>query len=166
MGEASELVRMHVKGLMMDSNSNGPIVILRNEDNSKFLPIWIGFFEANAIALRLEGAEPPRPMTHDLMMTFLGNLEAVIHRVVISALENNTFFAEITLQSDGEELVVDSRPSDAIALALRAEAPIYVSPEVLQKALTDGQTESLEDEEKLKKYLEELDPEDLGKYTM
>ncbi len=161
-------VRMKVKGLMMDPTSSVPIVILRNEENSRFLPIWIGIFEANAIALRLEGIEPPRPMTHDLMIGLLSHLETRVLRVVISGLKDNTFFAQIVVQSvdDGQESAVDSRPSDAIALALRAEAPIYVAEEVLVLASAEERADQLQDEEKLKKWLEELDPEDLGKYTM
>ncbi len=161
-------VRMKVKGLMMDPTSSVPIVILRNEENSRFLPIWIGIFEANAIALRLEGIEPPRPMTHDLMIGLLSHLETKVLRVVISGLEDNTFFAQIVVQSvgNGQESTVDSRPSDAIALALRAEAPIYVAEEVLARASSEERADQLQDEEKLKKWLEELDPEDLGEYKM
>lgn len=166
MSSSDNHVRMKVKGLMMDPSSSVPIVILRNEENSRFLPIWIGIFEANAIALRLEGIEPPRPMTHDLMMGLLSQLETKIIRVVISALKDNTFFAQIIVRSAGnDESVVDSRPSDAIALALRAEAPIYVAEEVLARASAEDRAD-LRDEEKLKKWLEELDPEEMGKYTM
>ena len=167
MSSSDNHVRMEVKGLMMDPTSSVPIVILRNEENSRFLPIWIGIFEANAIALRLEGIEPPRPMTHDLMMGLLGHLETEVLRVVISALEDNTFFAQIIVRSAASgESIVDSRPSDAIALALRAEAPIYVAEEVLARASAEERADQLQDDEKLKKWLEELDPEDLGKYTM
>ncbi len=167
MASSDELIRMEVKGLMMDPSSNVPIVILRDDESSRFLPIWIGVFEANAIALQLEGIEPPRPMTHDLMIGLLNHLETEIVQVVISALENNTFFARIIIKLDGQESSVDSRPSDAIALALRAAAPIYVADAVLSKAAADNQTGSqLGDEEKLKKWLEEIDPDDLGKYTM
>jgi uncharacterized protein len=166
MASGDELIRMEVKGLMMDPSSNVPIVILRDDENSRFLPIWIGIFEANAIALQLEGIAPPRPMTHDLMIGLLNHLETEIVKVVISALENNTFFARITVKLAGRESSVDSRPSDAIALALRAAAPIYVAAEVLSKAAADNQTGQPGDEEKLKKWLEEIDPDDLGKYTM
>lgn len=166
MSSSDNHIRMKVKGLMMDPSSSVPIVILRNEENSRFLPIWIGIFEANAIALRLEGIEPPRPMTHDLMMGLLSQLETKVIRVVISALKDNTFFAQIIVRSAGNhESVVDSRPSDAIALALRAEAPIYVAEEVLARASAEDRAD-LRDEEKLKKWLEELDPEEMGKYTM
>lgn len=156
-------IHMRVKGLMMDPTSNVPIVILRDEDNSRFLPIWIGIFEANAIALKLEGIDPPRPMTHDLMVGLLDHLKTEIVKIVISALKENTFFAQIFLRSNGTESVVDSRPSDAIALALRTEAPIYVTAEVLERATSEDREQ---DEEKIRKWLEELDPDDLGKYTM
>ena len=167
MDGGDQLVRMEVKGLMMDPSSNVPIVILHDDENSRLLPIWIGIFEANAIALQLEGIEPPRPMTHDLMIGLLENLESEIVRVVISDLEKNTFFARITVKLDGRESSVDSRPSDAIALALRAAAPIYVAAAVLSKAAAGTQPGAQSgDKEKLKKWLEDIDPDDLGKYTM
>lgn len=165
MADTEDHIRMEVKGLMMDPSSRVPIVILRNKEDSRFLPIWIGIFEANAIALQLEGIEPPRPMTHDLMIGLLGHLETEISRVIITALKENTFFAQLVLKTGIEESIVDSRPSDAIALALRADAPIYVAEQVLAQAAAEDRTD-LRDEEKLKKWLEELDPDDLGKYTM
>ena len=164
MANADNLILMEVKGLMMDPNSSVPIVILRSEEHSRILPIWIGIFEANAIALKLEGIEPPRPMTHDLLVNMLGGVNCTIARVAINDLVDNTFFAQIIVHIDSQELVVDSRPSDAIALALRAEVPIYVAETVLQKARADDLR--AQDEEKLKKWLEEVDPDDLGKYTM
>ncbi len=158
------LIIMEVKALMMDPHSSAPIVILRNEEDSRILPIWIGISEANAIALKLEGIEPPRPMTHDLLVNMLGGVNCSIARVAINDLVDNTFFAQIVVQADNRELVVDSRPSDAIALALRAGAPIYVAETVLEKAMVDDLRSR--DKERLKKWLEEVDPEDLGKYTM
>ena len=157
---------MEIKGLMLDPSSNVPIVILRDEESDVFLPIWIGVFEANAIALRIEGVEPPRPMTHDLLLSSLQSLDAVIERIVISDLRDSTFFARIHLDRRGEKLTLDSRPSDAIALALRAEAPIFVLRAVLEKARAVDVDASATDEEKIRKMLEELGPEDLGKYTM
>ncbi len=159
-----DMILMEVKGLMMDPSSSVPIVILRSEEHSRILPIWIGIFEANAIALKLEGIEPPRPMTHDLLVNLLGDINCTIARVAINDLVDNTFFAQIFLKVDSRELIVDSRPSDAIALALRAEVPIYVAEMVLEKARADDLR--ARDEEKLKKWLEEVDPDDLGKYTM
>ncbi|MCP4006850.1 MAG: bifunctional nuclease family protein [bacterium] len=158
------MILMEVKGLMMDPSSSVPIVILRSEEHSRILPIWIGIFEANAIALKLEGIEPPRPMTHDLLVNLLGGINCRIARVAIHDLVDNTFFAQIFIELDSEELIIDSRPSDAIALALRAEVPIYVAETVLDQAKADDL--GARDKEKLKKWLEEVDPDDLGKYTM
>ncbi len=157
---------MEIKGLMLDPASNVPIVILRDEESDVFLPIWIGVFEANAIALRIEGVEPPRPMTHDLLLSSLQSLGAVIERIVISDLQDSTFFAIIHLDRRGEKLSLDARPSDAIALALRANAPIFVLRAVLEKAKAVDIDAGATDEEKIRKMLEELGPEDLGKYTM
>ncbi len=166
MSENEQLVRMEVKGLMLDPASNVPIVILRNQDGSEFLPIWIGIFEANSIALKLEGVEPPRPMTHDLLANLLTSVGAVVHRIVICDLEESTFHAQIQLTSADRELAVDARPSDAIALALRVGAPIYVTEAVIHKAKAADMANRISDEEKLKKWLEDVDPDDLGKYTM
>ena len=157
---------MLVKGLMLDPSSNLPIVILRNEGDDVFLPIWIGVFEANAIAMRMEGVEPPRPMTHDLMCSLVEDLGATVERILISDLRENTFYAQIHLKEDSRELRVDSRPSDALALALRVDAPIFVLPAVLEQAEAVDLAGKLGDEERLKKWLEEADPEDLGKYKM
>jgi len=157
---------MEIKGLMLDPASNVPIVILRDETSDVFLPIWIGVFEANAIALRIEGVEPPRPMTHDLLLSTLQSLGAAIERIVISDLRDSTFFAIIHLDRAGTKMTLDSRPSDAIALALRAEAPIFVLRTVLEKANAVDLDQGATEEEKIRKMLEELGPEDLGKYTM
>ena len=164
---SEKLLRMEVKGLMLDPTSNVPIVILKDEDGAEFLPIWIGVFEANSIALRLEGIEPPRPMTHDLMATMLESLGAEAMQVVITDLKESTFHARILLRNQaGEEVIVDARPSDAIALALRLGTPIFVEEQVFQKAKAADLDDEATDEEKLKRWLEEVDPEDLGKYTM
>jgi uncharacterized protein len=159
-------IRMQIKGLLLDPTSNLPIVLLRDESNDLFLPIWIGVFEANAIALRIEGVETPRPMTHDLMRSFLVDLGVKVDLVLITDLKDNTFFAEIHLTSSQRELKVDSRPSDALALALRVEAPIFVLRSVLEKAQAIDLTDRLSKDERLKKWLEEADPDDLGKYEM
>jgi bifunctional DNase/RNase len=164
--EPAEELRMEIKGLMLDPSSNVPIVILRDEGSDVFLPIWIGIFEANAIALRIEGVEPPRPMTHDLLLSSVHTLGAAIDRIVISDLQESTFFAVIHLNRNGETVTIDSRPSDAIALALRADAPIFVLRTVLEKAKAVEMNDDATEEEKIKKMLEELGPEDLGKYTM
>jgi uncharacterized protein len=162
----NEEVRMEIRGLMLDPSSNVPIVVLRDVDNQVFLPIWIGVFEANAIALRIENVVPPRPMTHDLLRSALEQVGVKVQKVVISDLQDNTFFALIHVDRGGEELRIDARPSDAIALALRAEAPIFVLRPVLEKAKAVDLASAASDEEKLKKWLEEISPEDLGKYTM
>lgn len=166
MTQSSNELRMEIKGLMLDPSSNVPIVILKDEGSQLFLPIWIGVFEANAIALRIEGVETPRPMTHDLLRSTLEQLGAKVEKIVISDLRENTFYALIHLLRNGENIQVDARPSDAIALALRVEAPIFVTRPVLEKAQAVDLASEISDEEKLKKWLEEISPEDLGKYTM
>ena len=159
-------IQMQVKGLMLDPSSNLPIVILRDESSNAFLPIWIGVFEANAIALKIEGVETPRPMTHDLLQSFLTDLGVDVTKILISDLRDNTFFAEIHLDLGQRALTIDSRPSDALALALRAEAPIFVRRSVLEKAQSIDLAGDIQDDERLKKWLEDVDPEDLGKYEM
>ena len=164
MSQSAE-VRMEIKGLMLDPNTNVPIVVLRDEEGAVFLPIWIGVFEANAIALRLENVETPRPMTHDLLRSALEKLGAQIEKVVISELRDSTFYARIHVQRNGGEAIeIDARPSDAIALALRSEAPIFVLAPVLEAAQAVNLATS--DEEKLREWLEKVNPEDLGKYEM
>lgn len=164
--EASEPLLMEIKGLMLDPSSNVPIVILKDAGSQLFLPIWIGVFEANAIALRVEGVETPRPMTHDLLHSTVEQLGGAIEKILISDLQDNTFYARIFVHRDGEIIEVDARPSDAIALALRAEAPIFVSRPVLEKAQAVNLASRVDDDEKLRKWLEEVSPEDLGDYEM
>ena len=166
MSEPTQELLVEIKGLMVDPASNIPIVILRDTQSQLFLPIWIGVFEANAIALRMEGVAPPRPMTHDLLRSFLEQLGGTVQKIVISDLRESTFFAVIHLQQNDTALQVDARPSDAIALALRVDAPIYVLRSVLDKAQAVDLATDASDEEKLKKWLEEVAPEDLGKWTM
>ena len=162
----TETVRMQIKGLMLDPASKTPIVVLYEAVEEIFLPIWIGVFEANAIALRIEGVEPPRPMTHDLLFSSLESLGAEVARVTISDLRDNTFYAVITLRGADGELHLDARPSDAIALALRAQAPIFALRSVLESASAADLTRSASDEEELKKWLEDAAPEDFGEYEM
>jgi hypothetical protein len=161
-----DAVRMEVKGLLVDPTSNLPIVLLRDRESDLFLPIWIGVFEANAIAIHIEGVEAPRPMTHDLLRTVLRELNARVERVVITDLRDSTFYAEIHLITATRQLTVDSRPSDALALALRVDAPILVARSVLERAQAIDLTERLSQDERLKKWLEDADPDDLGKYEM
>jgi hypothetical protein len=159
-------VRMNIKGLMLDPSSNTPIVLLKEEAGISYLPIWIGVFEASAIQLSLEGVEPQRPMTHDLLAATLVTLGIRLSRIVISDLRDNTFFATLHLERGDEAWRVDSRPSDAMALALRAAAPIFVDSEVLEQAKAANLGQEIADEDRLRKWLEELDPDALGKYTM
>jgi len=161
----TQLVPMSIKGLMLDPVSNSPIVVLKDEADKFFLPIWVGIFEANAIALQLENVSTPRPMTHDLLKNMIADLDARVSRVVISDLRDSTFFAQIRLITGSKTLEVDARPSDAIALALRTEAPIFVAQSVLDQAQTispDGD----DSDEKLKKWFDRLGPDDMGKYKM
>lgn len=158
------LVPMTIKGLMLDPISNSPIVVLKDEEDSVFLPIWVGIFEANAIALRLEDVETPRPMTHDLLRNIITDLEGTVNRVVINELIESTFYARIFMTVGARKYEIDARPSDALALALRTDAPIFVAQTVLDQAQTLSAEEGQDD--KLKKWFEQLKPEDLGKYKM
>lgn len=158
-------VLMTIKGLMLDPITNSPIVLLKDDDSSRFLPIWVGVFEANAIALQLESVETPRPMTHDLLRNLLDDLEVIVARIVIDDLQDNTFYAKIHVDSEDGTKMIDSRPSDAIALALRTNAPIFVSSNVLDQAQTISAPEE-SSEEMMKKFLENMSDEDLGKYEM
>lgn len=159
-----ELVPMTIKGLMLDPVSNSPIVVLKDDGEKFFLPIWVGIFEANAIALQLENVTTPRPMTHDLLKNMIAELDGRVTRVVINDLRDSTFFAQIRVITAGRTLELDARPSDAIALALRVEAPIYVAQTVLDQAQTI--TPDADDDDKVKRMLEQLGPDDLGKYKM
>jgi bifunctional DNase/RNase len=151
---------------MIDPINEMPIVVLIDSKSKRALPIWVGFFEANAIALKIEDVPTPRPMTHDLIKNLLDTLEITLKRIEITALEANTYFANIYLEKDGDEIVIDSRPSDAIALALRSESPIYVEEEVLETAAGFELSTDPSQKEKLKKWLENLDVDSLGKYKM
>jgi bifunctional DNase/RNase len=159
-------VEMTIKGLMVDPITNTPIVILRDKDGSRVLPIWVGLFEANAIALQIENVATPRPMTHDLLRNVIRDLEATVQKVVVCDLQDNTFYALIYLTRHGETLAIDARPSDAIALALRTSAPIFVEDTVIAHADKADFTSEKGDADRLQKWLENLDPDDLGKYKM
>lgn len=159
-------IEMTIKGLMVDPITNMPIVILRDQDGQKVLPIWVGIFEANAIALQIENVSTPRPMTHDLLRNIIDDLKANVEKIVVCDLQENTFFALIHLRVGGEAVAIDARPSDAIALALRVRAPIFVEDTVIDNAKTLDFTPDKDDPERLGKWLESLDPEDLGKYKM
>jgi len=160
------LIEMSIKGLMVDPITNMPIVILKDKQGERVLPIWVGIFEANAIALQIENIATPRPMTHDLLRNIITDLEGHVDRVVVSDLKDNTFYALIHLTVRGERVTIDARPSDAIALALRTRSPILVEETVIDNAKTVDFTSDRADNERLQKWLESLDPEELGKYKM
>ena len=159
-------IEMVIKGLMVDPITNMPIIILRDRDGQRVLPIWVGIFEANAIALQIENINTPRPMTHDLLRNIIEDLQATVQKVVVTDLKENTFYALIHLQRNGESMAVDARPSDAIALALRARAPIFVDDAVIDNAKSVDFAPEKADQERLQKWLENLDPEEFGKYKM
>jgi bifunctional DNase/RNase len=156
------LVEMFLKGLMIDPVTNMPIVILRDEENQRTLPIWVGPVEANAIALQIENVSPARPMTHDLLGGVLADLGARLRRVVIWDLRDGTFFAYLELRRGDEVLFVDARPSDALALSLRVRAPVFVDTSVLDEAKPVDASSAEADRERLQRWLESLDPDDLG----
>ena len=160
------LIEMTIKGLMVDPITNMPIVILKDKEGERVLPIWIGIFEANAIALQIENIATPRPMTHDLLRNVIADLDGAVDRVVVSDLKENTFFAIIHLTVKGERVVVDARPSDAIALALRTRAPILVDETVIDNAKTVDFASEAADSDRLQQWLESLDPDEMGKYKM
>jgi bifunctional DNase/RNase len=159
-------IEMHIKGLVIDPISKMPIVVLEDLQNERMLPIWIGVFEANAISLKMEDIATPRPMTHDLVTNFLNQLNITIEKVVVTDVKDNTFYANIHCRQDDKTIIVDSRPSDAIALSLRMNAPIFVQHDVIEKAQSLKFDDKLEDSEKLKSWLESLEPDDFGKYKM
>lgn len=159
-------IEMKIKGLVIDPISKMPIVVLEDIKKERMLPIWIGVFEANAISLKMEDVHTPRPMTHDLITNFLNEFGATVEKVVVTDVRDNTFYANIHCQHHGQAIVIDSRPSDAIALSLRMEVPVFVEEDVVKKAQSLKFDENLEDSEKLRKWLENLEPEDFGKYKM
>ena len=159
-------IEMTIKGLMVDPITNMPIVILRDKDGDRVLPIWVGIFEANAIALQIENISTPRPMTHDLLRNVIQDLNASVQKIVVCDLQENTFYALIYLALDGGTVAIDARPSDAIALALRTHAPIFVEDSVIDNAKTVDFAPEKGDSERLQKWLESLDPDDMGKYKM
>jgi uncharacterized protein len=159
-------VEMKVRGLALDAVSNMPIIILRDEEDKRSLQIWVGIFEANAIAQQIENVSPSRPMTHDLLRNVIHDLQASVQKIVVCDLQENTFYALIYLGLNGDTVAIDARPSDAIALALRTRAPIYVEETVIDNAKTVDFTTEKADADRLHKWLESLDPDDLGKYKM
>jgi bifunctional DNase/RNase len=160
-------IEMNIKGLMIDPITNMPIIILRDQEGQRILPIWVGVFEANAIALQIENVQTPRPMTHDLLKNIIDDLSAQVERIVVTELKENTFYALIHLRKNGHSIEVDARPSDAIALALRTRSPIFVEEAVIQNARSvENSRESSMDVTRLQKWLEGLSEDELGKYKM
>ncbi len=159
-------VEMKIRGLMLDPVTNMPIVILKDVNGNSVLPIWVGIYEANAIALEIEKVTTPRPMTHDLIKNLLVGLETQVHKVVVTELRDDTFYALIWLERDGQVISIDSRPSDALALALRTDSPIYVEEDVLKNSKISSAASDKVSNEELRKWLENLGDEDMGRYKM
>jgi bifunctional DNase/RNase len=158
-------VEMKIQGLMLDPVSQMPIIILKSASKEEVLPIWLAIFETNAIAQQLEQVVSPRPMTHDLLKDAIIQLGAEIEKIVVTDLRENTFFATLFLKRGDETIEVDARPSDAMALALRSGSPIFVERNVLEKSSKPGDADAMETE-RLRRWLETVDPEELGKYEM
>ncbi len=159
-------IEMTIKALMIDPLTNMPIVVLHDPEGQRILPIWVGIFEANAIALEIENVETPRPMTHDLLKKIVDELGGVVERIVVCELKENTFYASIHMETPRGAVVIDARPSDAIALALRTQAPIFVDEGVIQSARSVEKSLDPMDISRVQKWLEELSEDALGKYKM
>jgi bifunctional DNase/RNase len=159
-------VEMRIRGLMMDPMTNMPIVVLKDVGGDSVLPIWVGVYEANAIAMEIEKVTTPRPMTHDLIKNLLVGLDARVHKIVVNELRDDTFFAVIWMEREGKVISIDSRPSDALAVALRVDCPIYVDEEVLKSSKKATAAADRVSSEDLRKWLEGLNDEDLGRYKM
>ena len=159
-------VEMKIRGLMMDPQTNNPIVVLKDVNGTAILPIWVGIYEASAIASEIEKQASPRPMTHDLIRNVLFGLEAEVKKIVVSDLRDDTFYAVIWLERGGELISVDSRPSDALAIALRMDCPIFVDDAVLKISAENRSVAEVGSNEDLRKWLESLSDEDLGRYKM
>ena len=159
-------VEMKIRGMMVDPVSNMPIVVLKDIGGTAILPIWVGVYEANAIALEIEKVATPRPMTHDLIRNLLMGLETGVKKVVVSDLKEDTFYAVIWLERHGEMIAIDSRPSDALAVALRLDCPIYVEESVLKSSKSVAAVAEGSGNEELRRWLENLNDEDMGRYKM
>lgn len=159
-------LEVKIRGLMMDPVTNMPVVVLKETQGTGILPIWVGVYEANAIALEIEKVQTPRPMTHDLLKNVLTGLDVRLQKVVVSELKDDTFYALIWMERDGQIISMDSRPSDALALALRLDCPIFVDEEVLKSSKKAGVIAEKGSSDELRKWLENLNDEDLGRYKM
>ena len=164
--QTSDEVEMQIRGLMMDPVTNMPIIVLKDVGSDLVLPIWVGIFEANAIALELEKTALPRPMTHDLLQNMARGLNAEVRKVVVSELRDDTFYAVIWMDHAGETVMMDARPSDAIALALRWDCPIYVNREVLESSRQTASGAQNVNAEEMRRWLENLNDDDMGRYKM
>ncbi len=164
--EVAAEVEMQIRGLMMDPVTNVPIVVLKDVQGETVLPIWVGMFEANAIALELEKTTTPRPMTHDLLQNVTRGLNAVVTKVVVSELREETYYAVIWMEQGGERVVIDARPSDAIALALRWDCPIFVSRQVLEHSRQTVNGNQSVNAEEMRRWLENLNDDEMGRYKM
>ncbi len=156
---------MDIYGVSFDLVGKQPIVLLKTTDGNRFLPIWIGQPEAAAILMKLQGASTPRPMTHDLVTDILGELDAQVDRITVTELRENTFYAQITVQQDGTEIEIDSRPSDAIALAIRADAPIFAADQVIEESAIEFEGEEVNEEEivaEFKRFLDHVTPDEFA----
>jgi hypothetical protein len=159
-------LEVKIRGLMMDPVTNMPVVVLKETQGNGVLPIWVGIYEANAIALEIEKVQTPRPMTHDLLKNLITGLDVHVQRVVVSDLKDDTFYALIWMERQGQTLSMDARPSDALALALRLDCPIFVEEEVIKNSKMLSAMADKTSNEELKKWLEGLGDEDLGRYKM
>lgn len=162
----SDEVEVRIRGLMMDPVTSMPMIVLKDIAGEAVLPIWVGIFEANAIALEIEKNTTPRPMTHDLIRNILRGFDTHVTRVVISDLRDDTFYAIIWMERGGETLAIDARPSDALALAMRADCPIFVARSVLENAKATSAASQAGGSDELRRWLENLNDDDLGKYKM
>jgi bifunctional DNase/RNase len=164
--KAADEVEMQIRGLMMDPVTNMPIIVLKDIGSDLVLPIWVGIFEANAIALELEKTALPRPMTHDLLQNMARGLNAEVRKVVVSELRDDTFYAVIWMDHAGETVTMDARPSDAIALALRWDCPIYVNRDVLENSKQAASGSPNVNADEMRRWLENLNDDDMGRYKM
>lgn len=159
------MIQMEIGGLGFDPRNLSPLVLLRDQEERNFLPIWIGIFEAAAIAMEMQNFKPPRPMTHDLLITLIKNFGATVSRIIINDIKDNTFFAIIEVQTkDGKKINLDSRPSDAIATAVRSAAPIFVAEQVMVQAKLVNAEKDAEETQKFKDFIDNVKPEDFTKY--
>lgn len=159
-------IEMKIRGLMMDASTNTPIVILKDGSGASVLPIWVGIYEANAIALEIEKVQTPRPMTHDLIRNLMVGLNASLRKVVVNELRDDTFYAQIWMEKDGDLFSLDARPSDALALALRMDCPIFVEEDVLKTSKVAQAAADPGSSEELRRWLEDLGDEETGRYKM